>query len=224
MKAVSKLPPAIRILRVAARAACAGDSEFTEGKGRWPAPRATDPTAERTTNSLLFMGSPVAERGDRTATSISRCRHRRCPLQVQLGDRHLAHAELLDLSGHGHRERIDEFPVCRNLVARDATLTKSGQRLSGKTGVGARADPRHHLLAISLARYADHLGVDDVSVREEILLDFARVDVLAAADDHVLDAADDVDIALRIHRREIAGVHPARGIDRLCGPLRIAPI
>src|SRR6478672_7693683 len=101
MKAVSKLPPAIRILRVAPRAACAGDSEFTEGKGRWPAPRATDPTAERTTNSRLFMGSPLRNRCARTATSISRGRHRRRPLEMQLGDRDLAHAELLDLPRHG---------------------------------------------------------------------------------------------------------------------------
>ena len=35
----------------------------------------------------------------------------------------------------------------------------------------------------------------------EELLDLARVDVLAAADDHVLDPADDVDVALVVHRR-----------------------
>src|SRR5215831_11068589 len=111
MKAVSKLPPAIRILRVAARAACAVDSEFTAGRGRWPAPRATDPTAERTTNSRLFIGSPLRKRCARTATSISRGGHRRRTLEVQLGDRDLAHAELLNLPGHSHREGIDELPL-----------------------------------------------------------------------------------------------------------------
>ena len=43
----------------------------------------------------------------------------------------------------------------------------------------------------------------------EELLDLARIDVLAAADHHVLDAADDVAVALVVHGREVAGVHPA---------------
>src|SRR4051812_18981581 len=180
MKAVPKLPPAIRILRVAERAARAVDSEFTEGKGRWPAPNATDPTAERTTNSRLFIGSPLRKRCARTATSIPRRGHRRCPLEVQLGDRNFAHAKLLDLTSYGHREGIDELPVCRNLVARDPTLTERGQSFARKARLGTRVHPRHHLFAVSLARDADHLGVDDVGVREQIFLDLARVNVLAA--------------------------------------------
>jgi hypothetical protein len=43
----------------------------------------------------------------------------------------------------------------------------------------------------------------------EEFLDLARIDVLAAADHHVLDAADDVAIALGVDGGEIAGVHPA---------------
>jgi hypothetical protein len=46
-------------------------------------------------------------------------------------------------------------------------------------------------------------------VGEQELLDLARVDVLATTDDHVLDPADDPHVARVIHRREIAGVHPA---------------
>src|SRR5215203_5875877 len=62
MKAVLNPPPAMRILRVAAEARAvgsrgAGDSAFTVENGRWPAPRATEPTAERTTKSLRFMWS-----------------------------------------------------------------------------------------------------------------------------------------------------------------------
>ena len=58
----------------------------------------------------------------------------------------------------------------------------------------------------------------------EELLDLARIDVLAAADHHVLQAADDVDVALLVHGREIAGVHPARLVDRLGGLLRVVPV
>ena len=56
------------------------------------------------------------------------------------------------------------------------------------------------------------------------LLDFPRRDVLAAADDHVLHAADDVAIALLVDHRQIAGVHPAACIDRLARALGIVPV
>src|SRR5215216_1492070 len=60
MNAVLKPPPAIRILRVAADVGDAAglfDWAFTVENGSWPAPSATEPTAERTTNSLRFMGA-----------------------------------------------------------------------------------------------------------------------------------------------------------------------
>ena len=58
----------------------------------------------------------------------------------------------------------------------------------------------------------------------EELLDLARVDVLPAADDHVLDPAGDVDVAVGVHHRQVAGVHPAGRVDRLGGLLRLVPV
>ena len=55
-------------------------------------------------------------------------------------------------------------------------------------------------------------------------LDLARIDVLAAADNHVLDAPDDVDVALVVHGRQVPSVHPARGIDGLTGRFGIVPV
>src|SRR5262249_36918853 len=55
-------------------------------------------------------------------------------------------------------------------------------------------------------------------------LDLARIDVLAAADDHVLDPADDIAIALGIDGGEVAGMHPAPGIDGLAGARLVVPI
>jgi hypothetical protein len=49
---------------------------------------------------------------------------------------------------------------------------------------------------------------------EDAFLDLARIDVLAAADDHVRDAADDVAIALVIHGRGFA-VSRVRGVGRI---------
>src|SRR5207249_11639321 len=88
----------------------------------------------------------------------------------------------------------------------------------------AELDPGHDLLAVLLGGNADHLDVGDVGVRVEKLLHFARVDVLAAADDHVLDPADDVDVALLVHGGEVAGVHPARRVDRLARRLLVVPV
>src|SRR6202000_767814 len=58
----------------------------------------------------------------------------------------------------------------------------------------------------------------------EQLLDLARVDVLTAADHHVLDPAGDVHVTLVIHHPEVAGVHPARGVDGFGGLVRLVPV
>ena len=48
--------------------------------------------------------------------------------------------------------------------------------------------------------HADHRAVGHGGVLEERGLDLHRVDVLAAADDHVLGAVDDVDEAVLVER------------------------
>ena len=58
------------------------------------------------------------------------------------------------------------------------------------------------------------LRARDGRVLEQHLLDLAGVDVLAAADHHVLAAPDDVEVALGVHHAEVAGVHPAVVVDR----------
>ena len=87
-------------------------------------------------------------------------------------------------------------------------------------GAGAHPHPGHQLLAVALVGHADHLHVLDVGVGVEELLDLARVDVLAAADHHVLDPPDDVDVAVVVHHGEVAGVHPPVGVDGLGGARR----
>ena len=57
-------------------------------------------------------------------------------------------------------------------------------------------------------RHADHRAVRDVGVLEERGLDLDGVDVLAAADDDVLRAVDDVDVALVVDARDVPGVQP----------------
>ena len=63
----------------------------------------------------------------------------------------------------------------------------------------------------------------DPRVPGEHVLDLGAVDVLAAGDDHVLLAVDDVDEALFVHPAQIAGVEPAAG-ERLRGRLGLVPV
>ena len=69
-------------------------------------------------------------------------------------------------------------------------------------------------------RHADHRAIDDLRMQNGDFLDFGGRNVLSAADDQLLDAAGDREIAVRIGSGEIAGVIPAfsqrrRGFRRL---------
>ena len=61
-------------------------------------------------------------------------------------------------------------------------------------------------------------------MRVQEFFDLARVDVLAAPDDHVLEPADDLHIAFVVHHPEVACMHPAAGIDRLARRLLVVPV
>src|ERR1035437_9328139 len=50
------------------------------------------------------------------------------------------------------------------------------------------------------------------------------INVLTTADHHVLDPADDRQVAVVVHRCQIAGVHPARGVNGLCRLVRLLPV
>src|SRR5204862_3617308 len=71
---------------------------------------------------------------------------------------------------------------------------------------------------------ADHGGLGDVRVVAYRALDFGGIDVLAAGDDHVLDAVVDVEVAVLIHVAGIAGTQPAVATERFGGCLRQVPV
>ncbi|MOA09814.1 hypothetical protein D3C78_1296680 [compost metagenome] len=56
---------------------------------------------------------------------------------------------------------------------------------------------------------ADHRASSDSRVTGDGTFHFAGINVFPAADDHVLEAIDNVEIARIIHVGAIAGVHPA---------------
>src|SRR5215831_8182299 len=129
-------------------------------------------------------------------------------LQVEPRLDRLAHQEFLDLAGHGHREFVDEFHVVRDLVVCDLPVAEGTDLLGGQCFARANPDPGAELFAVTVVGYAKHLHVLDLGMAIEELLDLARIKVLAAADHHVLDAADDVAIALAVDRRQVTSLHP----------------
>src|ERR1051325_1184535 len=85
-------------------------------------------------------------------------------------------------------------------------------------------DPRTDLFAVLVIGHANHLHVAHLLVGVQELFDFTGIDVLAAADDHVLEAAGDRHVALIVHHGEIAAVHPARRVDRLGRCVVVVPV
>ena len=66
-----------------------------------------------------------------------------------------------------------------------------------------------HPLAPALIGHADHAHHADRGQLGDGVFHLGRVDVFAAADDHVLDAVHHVDEAVGVHAAAVAGVHPA---------------
>src|SRR4051812_30956827 len=75
----------------------------------------------------------------------------------------------------------------------------------------AHADDGTDLLAETIVRDADDRGLGDVGVLVERGFDLGRVDVLATADDDVLDAVDDEQVAVLVDAADVARVEPAVG-------------
>src|SRR5690606_26035051 len=81
----------------------------------------------------------------------------------------------------------------------------------GFTGrlAGLELDIGHRRLAAIFVGNADDIDLLDRVMGHQRLLDGARIDIEARADDEVLDAIDEEDIAVRVHVADIAGAQPA---------------
>src|SRR5262249_17938094 len=86
-----------------------------------------------------------------------------------------------------------------------------------------RLDEGDHAAAEPLVRHADDRGAGDTWAARERALDLLGIDVLAATDDHVVDAADHVELAVLVELAEIAGAVPS-ALDRLGVGIRPLPV
>ena len=82
----------------------------------------------------------------------------------------------------------------------------------------------HADLTHALVGNADHGRLGNVGMSEEDVLDLGRIGVEAADDEHVLAAADDLEIARRVDEADVTRAEPARrgeGLGRGLGVIEI---
>src|SRR6185369_3569392 len=127
----------------------------------------------------------------------------------------LPHLEFLDLAGGGHRVAVDEFDVFRDFVVGNPVFAEVADFVFAHRHPFFEDDGGHYLFAVFAVRYAVNLDIGDFGVGVEEFFYFARVDVLSATDDHVLDAPGDLAVAVLVHDGEVAGVQP---VVRVYGP------
>src|SRR4029077_16310810 len=81
--------------------------------------------------------------------------------------------------------------------------------LGREPGAALGHDDGMHPLAPALVGHADHRDFGHALHQRDRILDLGRIDVLAARDDHVLEAIDDIDEAFLVHGGPVARVVPA---------------
>ena len=106
-----------------------------------------------------------------------------------------------------------KLDVFRGFIARDSLQRELADFLLGDLDPLFGNDDSHDLFAVFPAGHADDLHVLDLGVGIEEVLDLLGVDVLAAADDHVLNPPGDAEIAVFIHARHVARMEPAVLVD-----------
>src|ERR1035437_5734072 len=141
-------------------------------------------------------------------------------LLLALADLDLA---LHDLPRRPLGQPLDHVHGARVLVGRNPLLDE-GDQLLGIDGL-ARLGRDHgvDLLAEFLVGHPDDGGLGHLGMHVDDLLDLARVDVEAAADDQLLLAIDDEEEAFVVDVADVTAVEPAV-LDRLGGGLRLVPV
>ena len=130
---------------------------------------------------------------------------------------------LEDLAGGALGQVVEEPDQARVLVGGDPLLDVGADLLGRQLLALVEDDRGADLLAPLVVGDADHRRFADLRVLVEHLLDLARVDVVAAADDQVLLAVDDVEVAVLVDAGHVAAVEPAAA-HRLRGRVGALPV
>ena len=107
------------------------------------------------------------------------------------------------------RQRLDKIHRFRQFVPGNAFTCESDNLFRVKRRPGFRHDAGLDRLAPFFIRHADNGDIGNLRMREKRVLNFRRIDIFTARNNHVFDAVMDEDIALIIEEAGIAGIKPA---------------
>ena len=124
---------------------------------------------------------------------------------------HLSKREFLRLAGRRLRELFNEAPNARYLVGSELLSTELCQLFGGGLLPSPDLYKRDGHLTPFAISYADDRSVKYRRMGVKDIFDFAGINVLTAAYDHVLDSALHSAIAILVKRAEIAGMEPSLG-------------
>ncbi len=110
------------------------------------------------------------------------------------------------------------------LVLRELSVEQALDLVGAHRAVLDEDDERDRHLAELVVRASDDGGLGDLRAVRQHGLDIGGIDVAAADDDHLLDAAGDHEHALVIEDARVARAKPAVVVKRLRGRVRVAPV
>src|SRR5580700_8702338 len=118
---------------------------------------------------------------------------------------------------------VQELNPAWNLVIGERAPAVSHQIIRAEDLSRLQHDTGHHKLTPLGVRYSEDRGFANRGILVKNRLDFAAVDVLAARDNHVLQAVQDIEITVRILTAGVSCTKEAVP-ERKSGFLRILPI
>ena len=108
---------------------------------------------------------------------------------------------------------------------REFPFSESLDVLGGQRAIGVAQDhPCQEFFAVRGIGHTHHLNIANCGVRVEELFDLTRVNVFATANDHVLNAAGDIQVAVLVHDRQVARMHPPSVVDRFSSLVWFVPV
>src|SRR3569623_667194 len=160
-----------------------------------------------------------AHRCDRTVRGVS------AALVARAEGHEFRHVDraLDDLSGRALDQLADQEDVARILVRSQALARERFQDLHVERPI-RRDDERDHLFTMLIVGQPDHRGLANAGVSEQHVLDLSWIDVVPGADDQLLLAIHEEQVAVLIQVADVPAEQPSVAVEHGARGLLVAPI
>ena len=128
--------------------------------------------------------------------------------------RHPLQRRAVELVGRGERQFVDEPDEARVLIGRRVGQREALDAVGVERAAGLADDEGDRLLALDVVVDRHHGGLRHVGMALQHALDVGRINVLAAGDEHVVGAADEIMEAVGVAAEHVAGDVEAVRRDR----------